>query len=240
MAFIQGCIGSQSLDSSKDAAGIAVKVLRACCPRLGLRRTTVCEDCIFFIHCRGVDGGTRTRDRRVPADLRADSQATVPPTLPCVGAVYKAVYRNGAPILLIILTTGLGNNMPEARNLKQKADCELAPPELKRAKMTPSQEPKLKSCLKKARRKGANKKRIEKTVRFDIPIKATITYWIFKRIHRIKRGMQSFLEKIFSTPETGLDDKGNTEGACDRAKHVPTTRFTFFQGKVGPPNSART
>ncbi|GFN76458.1 Arginase [Plakobranchus ocellatus] len=31
---------------------------------------------------RGADGGARTRDRRVPADLRADSQATVPPTLP--------------------------------------------------------------------------------------------------------------------------------------------------------------
>ncbi|GFN78689.1 hypothetical protein PoB_000519500 [Plakobranchus ocellatus] len=29
---------------------------------------------------RGTDGRARTRDRRVPADLRADSQATVPPT----------------------------------------------------------------------------------------------------------------------------------------------------------------
>ncbi|GFN85878.1 hypothetical protein PoB_001238400 [Plakobranchus ocellatus] len=26
------------------------------------------------------DSGARTRDRKVPADLRADSQATVPPT----------------------------------------------------------------------------------------------------------------------------------------------------------------
>ncbi|GFO26866.1 hypothetical protein PoB_005337100 [Plakobranchus ocellatus] len=31
---------------------------------------------------RGSDGGARTRDRRIPADLRADSQATVPPTPP--------------------------------------------------------------------------------------------------------------------------------------------------------------
>ncbi|GFN85483.1 hypothetical protein PoB_001198900 [Plakobranchus ocellatus] len=31
---------------------------------------------------RGADGGARTRDRRVPADLRADSQATVPPSPP--------------------------------------------------------------------------------------------------------------------------------------------------------------
>ncbi|GFN85691.1 hypothetical protein PoB_001219700 [Plakobranchus ocellatus] len=31
---------------------------------------------------RGTDGGARTRDRRVPADLRADSKATVPPTPP--------------------------------------------------------------------------------------------------------------------------------------------------------------
>ncbi|GFN77371.1 hypothetical protein PoB_000387700 [Plakobranchus ocellatus] len=29
-------------------------------------------------------GGARTRDRRVPADLRADSLATVPPTPPTV------------------------------------------------------------------------------------------------------------------------------------------------------------
>ncbi|GFN81722.1 hypothetical protein PoB_000822800 [Plakobranchus ocellatus] len=31
---------------------------------------------------RDADGGARTRDRRVPADLRADSRATVPPTPP--------------------------------------------------------------------------------------------------------------------------------------------------------------
>ncbi|GFO12952.1 hypothetical protein PoB_003945700 [Plakobranchus ocellatus] len=29
---------------------------------------------------RGASGGARTRDRRVPGDLRADSLATVPPT----------------------------------------------------------------------------------------------------------------------------------------------------------------
>ncbi|GFN87160.1 hemolysin-type calcium-binding region:rtx n-terminal domain protein [Plakobranchus ocellatus] len=31
---------------------------------------------------QGAGSGARTRDRRVPADLRADSQATVPPTPP--------------------------------------------------------------------------------------------------------------------------------------------------------------
>ncbi|GFN97041.1 hypothetical protein PoB_002354700 [Plakobranchus ocellatus] len=31
---------------------------------------------------QGVGGGAQTRDRRVPADLRTDSQATVPPMLP--------------------------------------------------------------------------------------------------------------------------------------------------------------
>ncbi|GFO00050.1 hypothetical protein PoB_002655500 [Plakobranchus ocellatus] len=31
---------------------------------------------------RGADGGARIRDRRVPADLRADSQATEPPMPP--------------------------------------------------------------------------------------------------------------------------------------------------------------
>ncbi|GFN77124.1 hypothetical protein PoB_000363000 [Plakobranchus ocellatus] len=33
---------------------------------------------------RDADGGARTRDRRVPADLRAHAQATVPPTPPQV------------------------------------------------------------------------------------------------------------------------------------------------------------
>ncbi|GFN73577.1 hypothetical protein PoB_000008300 [Plakobranchus ocellatus] len=32
--------------------------------------------------CLGADGGARTRDRRVAADLRADSRATVPPMPP--------------------------------------------------------------------------------------------------------------------------------------------------------------
>ncbi|GFO43861.1 hypothetical protein PoB_007036600 [Plakobranchus ocellatus] len=32
---------------------------------------------------QGAGGGARTRDRMVPADLRADSLATVPPTPPC-------------------------------------------------------------------------------------------------------------------------------------------------------------
>ncbi|GFO49094.1 hypothetical protein PoB_007559900 [Plakobranchus ocellatus] len=31
---------------------------------------------------QGAGGGARTRDRRIPADLRADSLATVPPTSP--------------------------------------------------------------------------------------------------------------------------------------------------------------
>ncbi|GFO29196.1 hypothetical protein PoB_005570100 [Plakobranchus ocellatus] len=31
---------------------------------------------------QGAGGGARTRDRKVPADLRADSLATVPPTPP--------------------------------------------------------------------------------------------------------------------------------------------------------------
>ncbi|GFN89541.1 hypothetical protein PoB_001604700 [Plakobranchus ocellatus] len=33
---------------------------------------------------QGAGGGARTCDRRVPADLRADSLATVPPTPPCI------------------------------------------------------------------------------------------------------------------------------------------------------------
>ncbi|GFO06481.1 hypothetical protein PoB_003298600 [Plakobranchus ocellatus] len=33
---------------------------------------------------QGASGGTRTCDRKVPADLRADSLATVPPTPPLV------------------------------------------------------------------------------------------------------------------------------------------------------------
>ncbi|GFN78949.1 hypothetical protein PoB_000545500 [Plakobranchus ocellatus] len=34
---------------------------------------------------QGAGGGARTRDRKVPADLRADSLATVPPTHPAPG-----------------------------------------------------------------------------------------------------------------------------------------------------------
>ncbi|GFN74994.1 hypothetical protein PoB_000150000 [Plakobranchus ocellatus] len=35
-------------------------------------------DYVSFGNCRGANGGARTRDGRVPSDLRADSQATVP------------------------------------------------------------------------------------------------------------------------------------------------------------------
>ncbi|GFN75831.1 hypothetical protein PoB_000233700 [Plakobranchus ocellatus] len=43
---------------------------------------------------QGAGSGARTRDRRVPADLRADSQATVLPTPPGNGeAVRKTVRR---------------------------------------------------------------------------------------------------------------------------------------------------
>ncbi|GFN83835.1 hypothetical protein PoB_001034100 [Plakobranchus ocellatus] len=38
---------------------------------------------------QGADSGARTRDRRVPADLRADSQATVPPTPPHIYFKFK-------------------------------------------------------------------------------------------------------------------------------------------------------
>ncbi|GFO37359.1 hypothetical protein PoB_006386400 [Plakobranchus ocellatus] len=41
---------------------------------------------------RGADGGARTRDRKVPADLRADLQATVPPT-PLARRIPKTVLR---------------------------------------------------------------------------------------------------------------------------------------------------
>ncbi|GFN91522.1 hypothetical protein PoB_001802800 [Plakobranchus ocellatus] len=57
---------------------------------------------------------------------------------------------------------GLENNIPQTRSLKRKADPELTAPDLKRAKMTPSQKPKLRSCRKKARRKGASNMIINK------------------------------------------------------------------------------
>ncbi|GFO09357.1 hypothetical protein PoB_003586200 [Plakobranchus ocellatus] len=40
---------------------------------------------------QGAGGGARTRDRRVPADLRADSLATVPPTPPYKEGYMKRV-----------------------------------------------------------------------------------------------------------------------------------------------------
>ncbi|GFN87198.1 hypothetical protein PoB_001370400 [Plakobranchus ocellatus] len=39
----------------------------------------------------GADGRARTRDRRGPADLRADSQATVPPTPPECGRIWEGI-----------------------------------------------------------------------------------------------------------------------------------------------------
>ncbi|GFO08251.1 hypothetical protein PoB_003475600 [Plakobranchus ocellatus] len=56
---------------------------------------------------RGADGGARTRDRRVPADLRVDSQATLPPTPPvnlrkyggsirCIFFKYHCLIMHGA------------------------------------------------------------------------------------------------------------------------------------------------
>ncbi|GFO21929.1 hypothetical protein PoB_004843400 [Plakobranchus ocellatus] len=36
----------------------------------------------FFVYSQGAGSGARTRDRRVPSNLRADSQATVLPTPP--------------------------------------------------------------------------------------------------------------------------------------------------------------
>ncbi|GFO44460.1 urocanate hydratase [Plakobranchus ocellatus] len=86
--------------------------------------------------------------------------------------------------------------MTESRNLKRKADCELAPPYLTRAKMTLNHEPKLKSCLKKARRRGANKKLAKKKVRFEMPVQAPVAYWFLKKVYEIKRGVQSLMEKL--------------------------------------------
>ncbi|GFO44481.1 hypothetical protein PoB_007098600 [Plakobranchus ocellatus] len=41
---------------------------------------------------QGAGGGARTRDRRVPADLRADSLTTVPPTLQLkIGALVQEI-----------------------------------------------------------------------------------------------------------------------------------------------------
>ncbi|GFN95841.1 hypothetical protein PoB_002234700 [Plakobranchus ocellatus] len=50
------------------------RVLYKVCPQQGDLRL------LGPLSGRGTDGGARTRDRKVPADLRADSQATVPPT----------------------------------------------------------------------------------------------------------------------------------------------------------------
>ncbi|GFO44465.1 hypothetical protein PoB_007097000 [Plakobranchus ocellatus] len=83
--------------------------------------------------------------------------------------------------------------MPESRNLKRKADCELAPPYLTRAKMTLNHEPKLKSCLKKARRRGASKKLAKKKVLFEMPVQATVAYWFLKKVYEIKRGVHSII-----------------------------------------------
>ncbi|GFN88818.1 hypothetical protein PoB_001532400 [Plakobranchus ocellatus] len=46
---------------------------------------------------QGADGGARTRDRWVPADLRADSLATVPPTPPSLLSSEISKYYTESP-----------------------------------------------------------------------------------------------------------------------------------------------
>ncbi|GFO44468.1 hypothetical protein PoB_007097300 [Plakobranchus ocellatus] len=72
--------------------------------------------------------------------------------------------------------------MPESRSVKRKADFELAPPYLKRAKMTLNHAPKLKFCLKKARRRGASKKLAQKKVRFEMPVQAPEAYSLNRKM----------------------------------------------------------
>ncbi|GFN99999.1 hypothetical protein PoB_002650500 [Plakobranchus ocellatus] len=51
---------------------------------------------------RDADGGARARDRRVPADLRADSLATVPPPQPRQSD--KDLQRFDAPAIDVMLS----------------------------------------------------------------------------------------------------------------------------------------
>ncbi|GFO01820.1 hypothetical protein PoB_002832500 [Plakobranchus ocellatus] len=99
-----------------------------------------------------------------------------------VAAFYEVRLRKSRLDLTSYTNYGSGSNMPESRSLERKADCELATPDLKRAKMTPSQEPKLGSCLKKkTRRRGSSKKLTKKKVRFEMPVQATVAYCFFLR-----------------------------------------------------------
>ncbi|GFO48848.1 hypothetical protein PoB_007535300 [Plakobranchus ocellatus] len=81
-------------------------------------------------------------------------------------------------------------------------------------------EPKLKSCLKKARRRGAGKNLPKKKVRFQLPIQATVAYWCLKKIYDVKRGVQSFLEKVFKPWTAGRDHQSKSRGSRDRAKRL--------------------
>ncbi|GFO44463.1 hypothetical protein PoB_007096800 [Plakobranchus ocellatus] len=110
--------------------------------------------------------------------------------------------------------------MTESRNLKRKADFELAPPYLTRAKMTLNHEPKLKSCLKEARRRGASKNLAKKKVRFEMPVQATMAYWFLKKVYEIKRGVQSIMEIILKRSTAGLHYESNAGGSRDRAKSL--------------------
>ncbi|GFO39168.1 hypothetical protein PoB_006567300 [Plakobranchus ocellatus] len=47
---------------------------------------------------RGAGGGARTRDRRVPADLRTDSLANEPPTPPSMSG-FEALHQARAPVV---------------------------------------------------------------------------------------------------------------------------------------------
>ncbi|GFN84672.1 hypothetical protein PoB_001117800 [Plakobranchus ocellatus] len=124
---------------------------------------------------------------------------------------------------------GPANNMPQTRAqvraLKRQPQTDMATPNPKQGK-TKRPECQIGSCLKGARRKGANN--IVKKVRIDKPVKATVAYWIF--IYRIKRGMQSYLEKLSGRSEVESGTEGIIKHVRRNQKKEPRTRFTLFQG----------
>ncbi|GFO44466.1 hypothetical protein PoB_007097100 [Plakobranchus ocellatus] len=83
--------------------------------------------------------------------------------------------------------------------------------------MTPSHEPTLKSCLKKARRRGAKKKLAKKKVRFEVPVQAPVAYWFLKKVYEIKLGVRSLMEKKLKRSTAGLDYESSAGASRDRA-----------------------
>ncbi|GFO44461.1 hypothetical protein PoB_007096600 [Plakobranchus ocellatus] len=102
--------------------------------------------------------------------------------------------------------------------------------------MTLSHEPKLKFCLKKARRRGASKKLTKKKVRFEMPVQVTVAYWFPKRVYQIKQGVQSLMKKNVKRSTAGFDYESSAGASRDGADSLRLDSHFLGMGRAAKPS----